>query len=146
MCPQILRQHPRRLPTLLFMYFPTHSPFWEFLSSSFKHGSKSKKPDKTPTIYTAKRVRRGTNEIFAHLACYAAQTGGNRLFRTTYRPHLQEPSSPTNRLTRNTSLTTSLRWLTTQKSEDLIDAVQFLRCPRKSLGLLSCGTWCFVIW
>jgi len=44
--------------------------------------------------------RRGVNEIFALLGCYAAYTGSYRRFGITYRSHLQgsEKTSTANRL------------------------------------------------
>ena len=55
--------------------------------------------DDSSMLAVAASFRRGVNEIFALLECYAARTRSYRRFGTTYRDHLQvsEKTSMTNR-------------------------------------------------
>jgi hypothetical protein len=81
--------------------------------------------------YVVSVFHRGVNQIFVLLGCYKAYSGSCQRFGTTYRPHLQRPSSilglldPRTRgrqvVPKRRQRTTNLRCVTSQKSEDLIN-------------------------
>jgi hypothetical protein len=87
-----------------------------------------------PTPYNAWSFRRGAKEIFALLHVTQRRMVVTDFSGQPIGPIFKgQADRPTG--CPETSLTTSLRWLTTQESEDLIDTVQLLTCRTEKFGI-----------
>jgi hypothetical protein len=84
-------------------------------------------PRKNPLNHVISGSRRGVNEIYALLGCYAAQIGGYRRFGTIY------PSEQ--------SVTATLLCFTSQKSEDLLLWIYYML----RFELSACWIRCYVL-